>query len=90
VLPSGFATLAVFAMLSGAANGVMTTMRGVAGPEVLTPAAYGALNGTLTAPGIIARALAPAAAALLWSAAHSDDVVLQAAVLGSVLAAASF
>jgi hypothetical protein len=87
---SSFSSLAVFAVLYGAANGVMTIVRGVAVSEMLTPEAYGAINGALAAPGIIARALAPAGAALLWSATHSYDAVLCAAVLGFALTAASF
>jgi predicted MFS family arabinose efflux permease len=90
LLPSSFASLALFAVLYGAANGVMTIVRGIAVPELLTREAYGAINGALAAPGIVARALAPAAAALLWSTAKSYDAVLVAAVIGSALAAASF
>ena len=44
----------------------------------------------LTAPGLVARALAPAAAALLWSATNSYDVVLIAAIIGSAVVAVSF
>jgi predicted MFS family arabinose efflux permease len=90
LLPSRFPSLAVFAVIYGAANGVMTIVRGVAVPELLTREAYGAINGALAAPGIVARALAPAATALLWSAAHSYDAVLMVAVIGSLLVALSF
>ncbi|MBI3797529.1 MAG: MFS transporter [Deltaproteobacteria bacterium] len=90
LLPSSFASLAVFAVIYGAANGVMTIVRGLAVPELLTREAYGTINGALAAPGIVARALAPAAIALLWSAAHSYDAVLIAAVMGSTLVAVSF
>jgi len=88
--PSGFASLAVFAVIYGAANRVMTIVRSLAVPEMLTHEAYGALNGALAAPGIVARALAPAGAALLWSATNSYDAVLLAAVIGAALGAASF
>jgi MFS family permease len=90
LLPSSFASLAVFAVIYGAANGVMTIVRGLAVPELLTREAYGAINGVLAAPGIVARALAPAVTALLWAAAHSYDTVLIAAVMGSVLVVLSF
>jgi MFS family permease len=89
-LPSGVAALVVFAVLYGAANGVMTIVRGLAVPEMLTHEAYGAINGVLAAPGLVARALAPAGAALLWSATHSYDAVLIAAIIGAALAAVSF
>jgi MFS family permease len=90
LLPSRFASLAVFAVIYGAANGIMTIVRGVAIPELLTREAYGAINGALATLGIVARALAPAATALLWSAAHSYDAVLMAAVISSLLVALSF
>jgi predicted MFS family arabinose efflux permease len=90
LLPSGIAALAVFAVIYGAANGVMTIVRGLAVPEMLTHEAYGAINGVLAAPGIVARALAPAGAALLWSATNSYDAVLIAAIIGSALAAGGF
>jgi predicted MFS family arabinose efflux permease len=90
LLPSGVAALVVFAIIYGAANGVMTIVRGLAVPEMLTHEAYGAINGVLAAPGLVARALAPAGAALLWSAAHSYDAVLIAAIIGAALAAVSF
>jgi MFS family permease len=90
LLPSSFASLAVFAVIYGAANGVMTIVRGLAVPELLTREAYGTINGALAAPGIVARALAPAATALLWAAAHSYGAVLMAAVMSSTLVALSF
>lgn len=46
-------------MIHGMANGVMTIVRGLAVPEMLTREAYGALNGVLALPGTVAKALAP-------------------------------
>ena len=46
-LPSRFASLAVFAVIYGAANGVMTIVRGLAVPELVAKQAYGELNGIL-------------------------------------------
>ena len=89
-LPLGFTSLAAFAVLYGAANGVMTIVRGVAVPELLTREAYGALNGALLAPGVVTGALAPAAAAVLWSVTGSYDAVLMVALLASLLVAGSF
>jgi nitrate/nitrite transporter NarK len=89
-LPSSFASVAVFALVYGAANGVMTIVRGLAVPEMVTNEAYGALNGILAVPGAIARAIAPVAAAALWSMAASYDPVLQAALAMAVVSAASF
>jgi predicted MFS family arabinose efflux permease len=89
-LPSSFASTAVFALGYGAANGVLTIVRGLAVPEMVTKEAYGELNGILAVPGAIARALAPVAAAALWSAAGSYDAVLIAILAMAVVAAASF
>lgn len=74
--PTGLVTLAVFAVVHGMANGVMTIVRGLAVPEMLTREAYGALNGVLALPGTFAKALAPLAAALIWELGGSYDRVL--------------
>ncbi|HYH22680.1 MAG TPA: MFS transporter [Azospirillum sp.] len=89
-LPPGFAALAVFAVVYGAANGIMTIVRGLAVPEMLTPQAYGAINGALALPSIVAKAAAPLCAALLWETAGSYDAVLLAALAGSLVVAAAF
>ena len=89
-LPSGFASLAVFAVVYGAANGIMTIVRGLAVPEMLTRDAYGALNGALAFPATVAKALAPAGAALLWAYAGSYDALLVAALVGSIVVVAGF
>src|SRR5262249_47843791 len=64
-LPANFGVIALFALIYGAANGIMTILRGVAVPELLTREAYGAINGALALPSTLAKALAPAAAAML-------------------------
>jgi len=89
-LPAEFAALAVFAVVYGAANGVMTIVRGIAVPEMITRDAYGALNGFLVAPGTAARALGPVAGALLWAAGGTYDLFLIVAILCSMLVALSF
>jgi hypothetical protein len=68
----------------------MTIVRGLAVPEMVTTAAYGELNGILAVPGAVARAVAPVAAAALWSVAASYDAVLRAALAMAVVSAASF
>jgi predicted MFS family arabinose efflux permease len=89
-LPSSFASIAVFAVVYGAANGVMTIVRGLAIPEMVTKEAYGELNGIIAVPCAVARALAPVAAAALWSVDASYDAVLKAAFAMAVVSAASF
>lgn len=83
--PSGFLIPAVFGVVYGAGNGIMTIVRGLAVPEMLTREAYGAINGALNAPAIVVRALAPLAAAFLWEAFGSYNAVLIAALVTSVL-----
>lgn len=89
IAPS-FAAIAAVAALYGAANGIMTIVRGLAVPEMLTREAYGAINGALAVPATIAKAFAPAGAALLWAAAGSYDAVLLAAIAGSLAILAGF
>ena len=59
-------------------------------PELLTRQAYGAVNGALVAPQLIAMALAPLAAAGLWSASGSYDTVLLVLIAGSLVMALAF
>jgi MFS family permease len=90
LLPSSFASLVVFAALYGAANGIITIVRGVVVPEMLTRAAYGAINSVLAIPGTIAKAVAPLGLALLWASTGSYDTVLVAAFASSTLVVAGF
>lgn len=88
--PAEFALLALFAAIYGAANGIMTIVRGLALREMLTAESYGTLNGLLSVPAMIAKALAPFAAAWLWAASGGYDAVLVAGIVGASLVAASF
>jgi MFS family permease len=90
VLPPTFASLALFAVVYGAANGILTIVRGIAVPEMLTREAYGAINGILTVPAAIAKAIAPLGIAILWAAAGSYDVVLVGVLVSSTLVVAGF
>lgn len=85
-----FATVALATAVCGGANGVITIVRGLAVPEMLTPEAYGAINGVLALPANVAKALAPAATAGLWAVTHSYDAVLVAALLSSGIAILAF
>jgi len=89
-LPPSFALVAAIVALYGSANGIMTIVRGLAVPEMLTRQAYGAVNGALAAPSMLARALAPAGAALLWAQSQSYGAVLSAMAAGGVLLAGAF
>jgi predicted MFS family arabinose efflux permease len=88
--PAGFGAVAVFAAIYGAANGVMTIVRGMVVPELLTREAYGTISGTITMPANAARAVAPFAMALLWTVSSSYDSVLILAALAGGLVVACF
>src|SRR5216684_3037583 len=89
-LPTSIIGLFAFAAIYGAANGIITIIRGTAVPDLLWREGYGAINGALTLPANVARAAAPFGAALVWSAAGSYDAVLWSILLGGVIAAIGF
>ncbi len=81
--PNLIVVAAVF-IAYGLSNGVLTIVRSFVVPEMLTPNAYGALNGVLIIPATIARALAPLMAASLWAVEQSYQPVLWALILSSI------
>lgn len=87
--PSFQLVAAVFGIY-GLANGVFTIVRSQVVPEMLSPHAYGALNGLMTVSTIIARAMGPVIAAWLWAIDESYDIVLVSVVAAAVLLAALF
>ena len=89
-LPPSFALVAGVTLIYGAANGILTIVRGAAVPEMLTQRSYGAINGVMNAPATMARALAPLAAAALWTASQSYHPVVLAILAGSFVLAFGF
>jgi predicted MFS family arabinose efflux permease len=89
-LPTEFAWLAAWAMFHGAVNGVMTIVRGLAVPELVTRRAYGTVNALLAAPSNIAKALSPVGAALAWQASQSYAPVLFGCIGIAVAGAIAF
>ena len=79
--------LILFAVLYGAANGMMTILRAVLPAEIFGRADYGAIQGMISAPATLARAATPFVFGALWAVAGSYDAVL---VAGIALALASF
>jgi MFS family permease len=77
----------VFAVLYGAGNGVMTIVRGAVPVELYGRDHYGAVNGAMAAPVLIAKAVGPLAAAVAWTVLQDYDTValLLAAVAFSSL-----
>ena len=90
VTPPLFLPVAFIAAAYGAANGIMTIVRGLVVPEMVTLDAYGAINGVLAVPAIVAKAAAPLGAALLWATSGSYASVLIALLLGSLLLVIAF
>jgi hypothetical protein len=90
LFPASVAALFLFSAMYGAANGIITVVRGTAVPELLWRESYGAINGALTLPLNLARAAAPYGAAVIWRAAGSYDAVLIAIVGGGIVAAAGY
>ncbi|QJP15712.1 MFS transporter [Starkeya sp. ORNL1] len=89
-LPPSFTLIAIVAALYGSANGIMTIVRGLSVPEMLTRQAYGSVNGALSAPSSVSRAIAPLGMAALWSATGSYDAVLLTLIAGTLVLAVSF
>lgn len=65
----------VFAVLYGAGNGVMTIVRGAVPVELYGRDHYGAVNGAMAAPVLIAKAVGPLAAAVAWTVLQDYDRV---------------
>lgn len=88
--PPQVAVIASIAVFYGAANGMITIVRGLAVPEMVTREAYGAVNGSVVAPMNMMQALAPLAAALIWQASGGYGAVLAAIFIGSLTLCAGF
>ncbi|WP_088894815.1 MFS transporter [Leptolyngbya ohadii] len=89
-LPPTLTVLTSIAVLYGAANGVMTIVRGVAIPEMLTRRSYGTINSAIIAPSLVAKALAPVGVAALWAKTGGYNAVLMALLLGALILAVGF
>lgn len=90
VAPPDVMVITAIAAVYGVANGILTIVRGLAVPEMLSRDAYGAINGAMIAPMHLVQAAAPMAAAWLWAASGGYDAVLVAVFVGACLMAASF
>lgn len=89
-LPPSYFLILIVTVLYGAANGILTIVRGAAIPEMLTRNSYGAVMGAMNIPATVARALAPVGAAALWSVSQSYDPVLVAILIGAIVLAIGF
>ncbi len=74
--PPQVLVIAAVAACYGAANGMITIVRGLAVPEMVSREAYGSINGALVAPMNLMQALAPLGAAWLWTITGGYEAVL--------------
>lgn len=88
--PPEFLPLALTAAIYGAANGMMTIVRGLAVPEMVSRRAYGAINGALATPTRFVQALAPVAAAWLWTLGGDYDLAVVAIFIATTLLTVGF
>lgn len=82
--------LTVFAMLFGAGNGAMTVIRGALPVEMYGRDNYGAIAGALATPGLLARAVGPIFAALLWSVLGGYERTAVVLIAVAAVGAAAF
>src|SRR3954471_9045866 len=85
VAPFGLAGLALFALVFGTANGIITIVRATGIAEILGTRGYGAISGAMNLILMAPRTAAPLAVAGLWELQHGYDAVLW--VLVSITAA---
>jgi MFS family permease len=84
VAPASVGLLVAIGMVLGLARGTYTLVQATAVTDRWGPAAYGTLNGILTAPALLASALAPFAGAALAAAlgSYADAFLVLAGVAG--------
>jgi hypothetical protein len=82
--------LIAFAMIYGSGNGVMTVVRGAIPAELFGRDAYGAINGAMAAPVMVAKAIGPLAAALLYGALGGYDDTLVVLIVIAVVSTLVF
>ena len=81
---------AVFAVLYGISNGVMTIVRGTIPAELFGTAHYGAINGAIATPVLIAKASGPLLASLAFSASGGYMLIMVGTLVVALLAALAF
>lgn len=79
-----------FALCYGAANGMMTILRGTVVQDLMWTEGYGAVSGMLSFPSNIAKGIAPIAAASIWNFTHGYVAVEWTVFLVSILSAIAF
>ncbi|HEX5639892.1 MAG TPA: MFS transporter [Burkholderiaceae bacterium] len=82
--------LVAFAVIYGIGNGAMTVVRGAIAAELFGREAYGAINGAMAAPVIVAKAAGPLVAALLFAGLGGYDGTLLVLIVIGVISTAVF
>ncbi|WP_408115879.1 MFS transporter [Caballeronia grimmiae] len=80
----------MFALCYGAANGMMTILRGTIVQDLMWTEGYGAVSGMLSFPSNIAKGIAPIAAASIWNLTHGYVTVEWTVFVVSILSAIAF
>jgi len=88
--PYGLAGLAVFALVFGVGNGIMTIVRATGIAEILGTRGYGAIAGALNLVLMVPRTVTPLAVAGLWEWRRSYDPVIWVLVAITTLGAVAF
>lgn len=84
------ALLWLFALCYGAANGMMTILRGTIVQDLMWTEGYGAVSGMLSFPSNVAKGIAPISAASIWSFARYYEPVEWTVFVVSILSAIAF
>jgi MFS family permease len=89
-LPHTPVWLGLAAALYGTGNGVMTIARGTAVADLIGRTHYGVVNGALTLPTMVAKALAPVVTAVIWSATGDPSLMLWTLLRSAIIGAVGF
>lgn len=91
VVPAhGLPGLALFALIYGAGNGMLTIVRGAGIAEFLGTRGYGSIAGALSTCVMVPRTAAPLVFALVWETTGHYDIMLWVLVGVTILGAAGF
>lgn len=83
-------SLALFALLYGGANGMMTILRGTIVQDIMWTEGFGAISGMLSIPSNIAKGIAPISAATIWAIGHAYGLVEWTILAVSLVSALAF
>ncbi|MEQ9490851.1 MAG: MFS transporter [Alphaproteobacteria bacterium] len=90
VAPPSFVFMAAIGIGYGATNGIVTIVRGMSIPSLVSKTDYGSINGVLIGPYMLAIAVGPMAAAWLHEAGGGYDTVQIAMIVLSSIVALAF